>query len=59
MGISNLLNYGPTEHQGLRHVYLTRVKDGRFTPIIDWQKIEEEQATPGVTSADILLEPAE
>lgn len=37
IGIDVPLTFGPTRNQGLDEVYYTRVSDGRFVPLTDWQ----------------------
>ncbi|MCE5242018.1 MAG: ABC transporter substrate-binding protein [Syntrophobacteraceae bacterium] len=51
VGIAQPLDYGPKDHQGLKQVYFTRVKDGRFVPIDDWQQIRRERPVPAVPNA--------
>jgi hypothetical protein len=36
LGISAPLNFGPERHQGLDSVYFTRVENGRWVPVHDW-----------------------
>ena len=42
LGIANPLTYGPRDHEGLRDVYLTVIKDGRFLPIISGRVLRQE-----------------
>jgi branched-chain amino acid transport system substrate-binding protein len=39
LGIANTLSFSPSDHQGLEKVYFTRIQDGKFVLISDWQKI--------------------
>jgi branched-chain amino acid transport system substrate-binding protein len=55
LGIANALNFSPTDHQGLKHVYFTQVRDGRFALLTNWEQIKKERAVPGVTPTEILL----
>ena len=36
LGIAAPLNFGPERHQGLDSVYFTRVENGRWVPVHDW-----------------------
>jgi branched-chain amino acid transport system substrate-binding protein len=36
LGIAAPLNFGPERHQGLDSVYFTRVENGRWVPVQDW-----------------------
>jgi ABC-type branched-subunit amino acid transport system substrate-binding protein len=36
LGIGAPLSFGPERHQGLDNVYFTRVENGRWVPITDW-----------------------
>jgi branched-chain amino acid transport system substrate-binding protein len=36
LGIAAPLNFGPERHQGLDSVYFTRVENGRWVPVLDW-----------------------
>ena len=53
--IANALDYSPTDHQGLRHVYFTRIRDGKPTLISNWEQIKTERSVPGVTHTEILF----
>jgi hypothetical protein len=30
------VSFGPDDHQGLKRIYFTTVKDGVFVPVRDW-----------------------
>lgn len=53
--IANPLSFSPTDHQGLERVYFTRIQNGKFAFITDWEKIRKERAVSGVTSTQILF----
>ncbi len=53
--IANPLNYSPTDHQGLRYVYFTRIRDGKPALITNWEQIRKELSVPGVTPTEILF----
>ncbi len=53
LGIANTLTFSPQDHQGLERVYFTRMENGRFVLITDWQKIRREREIPGATSGRI------
>jgi ABC-type branched-subunit amino acid transport system substrate-binding protein len=36
IGIGLPLHFGPQEHQGSHHVWMTRIREGTLTPIEDW-----------------------
>ena len=36
LGIAAPLTFGPERHQGLDSVYFTRVENGRWVPVQDW-----------------------
>ncbi len=55
LGIANPLNYSASNHQGLKQVYFTQVRDGKFVLLTNWEQIKKERSVPGVTPAEILL----
>lgn len=55
IGISNTLSFSPMDHQGLERVYFTRIENGRFVLVTDWQKIKRELEVPGVTATTITI----
>ncbi len=55
LGIANTLTFSPDDHQGLERVYFTRIKDGQFDLIVDWERIRRARAVPGVTDNEILI----
>jgi branched-chain amino acid transport system substrate-binding protein len=55
LGIANPLNYGPGNHQGLKLVYFTQVREGKFVLLTNWEQIKKERSVPGVTPTEILL----
>jgi branched-chain amino acid transport system substrate-binding protein len=44
--IANTLTYSPADHQGLRHVYFTRIKDGKPALITKWEQIKKDSTVP-------------
>ena len=38
LGLGVPVSFGPGNHQGLREVYPTTVKDGAFVPLLDWKR---------------------
>jgi ABC-type branched-subunit amino acid transport system substrate-binding protein len=55
IGIANTLSFSPTDHQGLERVYFTRIENGRFVLVTDWQRIKRELQVPGVTATTIIF----
>ncbi len=55
LGIANTLSFSPTDHQGLERVYFTRIQNGKFVLVTDWEKIKKERSVPGVTADKILF----
>jgi branched-chain amino acid transport system substrate-binding protein len=47
LGISNTLTFGPTDHQGFERVYFTRLQNGKFVLVTDWEKIRKGRFVPG------------
>lgn len=39
VGPGMTITYGPADRQGLDQVYFTRLKDGRFVPLTEWQSV--------------------
>ncbi len=44
--IANSLDYSPSNHQGLRYVYFTRITDGRPALITNWEQIKRKVLRP-------------
>lgn len=55
LGIANSLSFSPQNHQGLENVYFTRIENGRFTLLTNWEKIKDELQVPGVTPGIIRV----
>ncbi len=53
--IANPLDYSPTDHQGLRYVYFTQIRDGKPSLITNWEQIKKERSVPGVTHTEIVF----
>ena len=53
--IANALDYGPTDHQGLRYVYFTQIREGKPALITNWEQIKKERSVPGVTHTEIVF----
>jgi len=53
--IANPLDYSPTDHQGLRYVYFTQIRDGKPALITNWEQIKKERSVPGVTHTEIVF----
>jgi len=53
--IANPLNYSPTDHQGLRYVYFTQIRDGKPALVTNWEQIKKERFAPGVTHTEIVF----
>jgi ABC-type branched-subunit amino acid transport system substrate-binding protein len=53
--IANPLDYGPTDHQGLRYVYFTQIRDGKPVLLTNWEQIKKERSVPGVTYTEIVF----
>ncbi len=55
LGIANTLTFSPDDRQGLERVYFTRIKNGRFDLVVDWERIRRAREVPGVTDNEILI----
>ncbi|MGE5311766.1 MAG: ABC transporter substrate-binding protein [Nitrospirota bacterium] len=55
IGIANTLNFSPTDHQGLEHVYFTQVRDGNLVLVTNWERLKKERSVPGVTATEVVL----
>ena len=53
--IANPLDYSPTNHQGLSHVYFTRIRDGKLALITNWEQVKKTRSDPGVTATEITF----
>lgn len=53
--IANPLDYSPTDHQGLRYVYFTQIRDGKPALITNWEQIKKERSVQGVTHTEIVF----
>ncbi len=53
--IANPLDFSPTDHQGLRYVYFTQIRDGKPALITNWEQIKKERSVPGVTHTEIVF----
>lgn len=42
IGFDNTLSFSPTNHQGLEQVFFTRLENGRFVLITDWQAFKAD-----------------
>ncbi len=40
LGIANTLSFSPVDHQGLERVYFTRIQNGKFELITNWQEVK-------------------
>ncbi|MCB2186375.1 MAG: ABC transporter substrate-binding protein [Deltaproteobacteria bacterium] len=55
LGIANPLSFSPENHQGLENVYFTRIENGRFNLLTNWERIRAELQVPGVTPGIIRV----
>ena len=38
VGINAPISFGPNRHQALQYVYFAGVENGRWVPVVDWQR---------------------
>jgi branched-chain amino acid transport system substrate-binding protein len=55
LGIANPLSYSAADHQGLRRVYFTEIRDGKLAQLTNWDRLREQLSVQGITPTEILL----